>query len=75
MDKVWIEKLRALKVRLSDHLQARAAFVVRPDRSSLISLREGQRLQQEEEELASHLAQMAEFATGVPAEKSSGRLC
>ncbi len=69
MDKFWIKKLREVKARLKKHLANKARFEARSDRSSLSDLREGQRLQREEEQLRNHLAQLAEFGTGVSAKQ------
>lgn len=74
MDKFWIKKLREVKAGLRKHLADKARFEARPDRSSLSDLREGQGLKREEEKLRNHLAQLAEFGTGVAANKFDFRL-
>jgi len=69
MDKFWIKKLGEIKARLRTHLADKARFEARSDRSSLSDLREGQMLKREEEQLRNHLAQLAEFGTGISAEQ------
>jgi hypothetical protein len=69
MDKFWVDKLGALKIRLKKHLAEKARFEAKTARSSLEDLRVGQHLKREEDQIASHFAQLAEFATGVPSEK------
>jgi hypothetical protein len=69
MDKFWIKKLGEVKARLRKHLADKARFEARSDRSSLSDLREGQMLKREEEQLRNHLAQLAEFGTGISAEQ------
>ena len=74
MDKFWIHKLRELKTALDRHLFEKTRFESRRDRTSLQDLRTGQKLKQEEEFLRSQFAQMAEFATGIPAGNFKFRL-
>ena len=74
MDKFWIHKLRELKTALDRHLFEKTRFESRRDRTSLQDLRTGQKLKQEEELLCSQFAQMAEFATGIPARNFKFRL-
>ena len=74
MDKYWIHKLRELKTALERHLFEKTRFELRRDRTSLQDLRIGQKLKREEEILSSQFAQLAEFATGIPADKFKFRL-
>ncbi|NIP43574.1 MAG: hypothetical protein GWO41_12260 [candidate division Zixibacteria bacterium] len=74
MDKLWIEKLRELKSRMDEHLAEKAVFESLPERTSLAALREGQRLKRNEEQIRGHFAQLAEFATGLPADSFDFRL-
>ncbi|MBD3218578.1 MAG: hypothetical protein GF310_09905, partial [candidate division Zixibacteria bacterium] len=74
MDRLWIKKLRELKGRMEKHLAEKAVFESLPERTSLAALREGQRLKRDEEQISNHFAQLAEFATGIPAHKFEFRL-
>ncbi|MBD3381650.1 MAG: hypothetical protein GF404_05570 [candidate division Zixibacteria bacterium] len=69
MDRHWIEKLRQLKVKVQRHLMEKNAFESRPARASLEDLRMGQKLREQETALKSYLAQMTEFASGIPADR------
>ena len=74
MDRLWIEKLSELKRRMDEHLAEKAVFESLPERTSLAALREGQRLKRNEEQICGHFAQLAEFATGIPADSFDFRL-
>jgi len=69
MDRFWIKKLQELQERLHAHRLRKRLFESLKDRTSLASLREGQLLREQERQIRSHYAQLAEFATGIPAEK------
>ncbi|HEQ99583.1 MAG TPA: hypothetical protein ENO22_09620 [candidate division Zixibacteria bacterium] len=69
MDKLWINKLRELKRRMEEHLAEKRIFESLPERTSLAALREGQRLKRNGEQICNHFAQLAEFATGLPADR------
>lgn len=74
MDKFWVQKLHELNGRMRVHLAEKSRFEARPERTSIVDLREGQRLKRVEDEICSHFAQLAEFATGVPSDKYNFRL-
>ncbi len=59
---------------MEKHLAEKAVFESLPERTSLAALREGQRLKRNEEQICNHFAQLAEFATGIPAHKFEFRL-
>ncbi len=74
MDRFWIKKLQELQERLHAHKARKELFNSLPDRTTLTALREGQRLKEQEDQIRDHYAQLAEFATGIPADKFNFRL-